>query len=426
MTPPTYDSADRLGPRPQVLRRGAKSVMAVALMAVLLAACQAAPTKATTLAAASAPVCKVPSWTLWDEFSKHFIQADGRVLDASTPQQHSSSEGQSYAMFFALVAGDAATFDRLWRWTVDNLAGGNIEQNLPAWHWGRNADNNWGVLDRNSASDADLWFAYSLLEAGDRWKRADYTRDAKTLLAAVEAKEVADLPGLGKMLLPGHSDFILPENTWQLNPSYMPLPLLRRLAIASPQGPWSKIANNTAVMLQTVSPKGFVADWVSYRGANANGTFIVDARKGDLGSYDAIRTYLWAGLTPSGDPLAAPVLNALHGMASATADTGIPPEKVRTTTGQTSGSGPFGFSAALVPYFQARGQHELANAQQKRAQTLLEQSLLPSQLQQKQPPYYDFVLSLFGLGWADKHYRFLRTGKVQLSWETTCLRATTP
>ena len=50
--------------------------------------------------------CAPDAWPLWRAFTTRFIQPDGRVLDASTPQRHSSSEGQSYGMFFALLVND--------------------------------------------------------------------------------------------------------------------------------------------------------------------------------------------------------------------------------------------------------------------------------------------------------------------------------
>ena len=46
------------------------------------------------------------AWPLWEQFTQRFMQDDGRVIDYTTAQQHSTSEGQSYAMFFALVARD--------------------------------------------------------------------------------------------------------------------------------------------------------------------------------------------------------------------------------------------------------------------------------------------------------------------------------
>ena len=41
----------------------------------------------------------------------------GRVIDLSQEDKRSTSEGQAYAMFFALVANDQAMFDRLLGWT---------------------------------------------------------------------------------------------------------------------------------------------------------------------------------------------------------------------------------------------------------------------------------------------------------------------
>src|SRR5690606_6968162 len=124
-------------------------------------------------------------------------EPDGRIVDFSIPEMHSTSESQSYGMFFALVANDRPAFDRIWRWSVDNLMGGKETGVLPAWRWGRRTDGTWGVLDPNAASDADLWFAYALFEAARLWGEPDYERPARALLERVAADEVADLPGLG-------------------------------------------------------------------------------------------------------------------------------------------------------------------------------------------------------------------------------------
>lgn len=354
------------------------------------------------------------------------MQDDGRVVDADSARMHSSSEGQSYSMFFALVADDQPAFDALWRWSISNLMGNDLQNNLPAWQWGRADDGSWRVLDKNSASDADLWFVYALLEAGRVWHRADYIRDANILLGNIEQREIANLPGLGKMLLPGAAGFVRSDNTWRLNPSYMPVFVLRRLAGASPAGPWTAIAQNTAKLFAATTPQGYAADWLSYQATGfSEGGFIIDPEKGDIGSYDAIRTYMWAGMTPKDDPLAKPIITALHGLARATKDGQAPPEQVRTITGQTQGAAPFGFSAALLPYLKATGQQSLLDAQRQRVETLQKQTLLPENLQLRRPPYYDYVLTLFSLGWIEGRYQFQRNGRLQLLWEKTCPYAAT-
>lgn len=362
--------------------------------------------------------CAPDAWPLWRAFTTRFIQPDGRVLDASTPQRHSSSEGQSYGMFFALLANDRARFESLWRWSIDNLFGGTLKGRLPAWWWGRAPDGSWRVLDGNSASDADLWFVYALAEAARLWNQPGYARDARMLLAAIESQEVSEVPEFGTMLLPGAAGFMRDGGLhWQFNPSYLPMPVLRRLAALSPRGPWSRIAANTATLVQrSAGAHGLAPDWIAYamdtQGAWA---FTAHPEKGSTGSYDAIRTYLWAGMTPRNDALAPVLRRRLGGMAAALRTAAVPPEKVQTVTGQTDGQGPAGFSAALLPYLRTLGAAAALKAQQERVRTQLLEAPPGGQ-----PPYYDQVLGLFGTGWMDQRYQFLPSGRLQLRWEKAC------
>lgn len=372
-----------------------------------------------------AQTCAAPQWPAWQTFSERFVQADGRVIESSLEANHSTSEGQSYALFFALVANDQARFEQIWRWSAANLSAGDPATKLPAWLWGQGKDGLWRVQDQNSAADADLWFVYALLEAARLWQRADYQADAERLLANIEAHEVVALPGLGPMLLPGPVSFAQPDHLWRLNPSYLPLPLLRRLARQHPAGPWSHVAKNTASMLKQAAPKGLIADWVAYRGTSASsGIFVTDPFKGETGSYDAIRVYLWAGMTVATDPLAKSLLASLDGMSQATGVTGAPPERVKVLSGAIEGTGPFGFSAALIPYFHAKGQPWLAEIQQRKAEQGLAAALARGKTLRPAQYYYDYALSLFGLGWAEQRYRFRDDGSVKLSWETACSATT--
>ena len=378
-----------------------------------------------TPAMAARPPCGEPAWPLWHAYASRFVQADGRVLESSLENNHSTSEGQSYGMLFALIGNDPQRFDKVWRWTAANLAGSAIGTRLPGWLWGQGADGQWRLQDSHSASDADLWFAYALLEAARLWHRPDYRQDALRLMATIEAQLVVDLPGLGPMLLPGPEGFIQPGPLWRLNPSSLPLPVLRRLAKEVPSGPWPAIAHNTATMISQSSPHGFVADWVGYQGTSAQtGGFVSDPIKGETGSYDAIRVYLWLGMSDVREPLAAPLLKQLDGMARLTAATGRPPETVQVLQGSVQGQSPFGFSAALIPYFHAKGQSDVALVLRQRAEQDLREALARPDASAGPPRYYNFMLSLFAFGWADKHYRFREDGTLKLSWETACTRIT--
>src|ERR1700761_5590668 len=222
----------------------------------------------TAAAAATAPASTSAQcdWPAYRTFVERFVQADGRVIDYSTPAQQTTSEGQSYALFFALVANDRATFDRLLGWTRTNLAGNQFDaQNmrLPSWQWGRKADGSYGVLDPNSASDSDLWIAYDLLQAGRLWHEAGYTQLGEALATQIVRQEMTTLPGVGPMLLPGPQGFKIGGVT-RLNPSYLPLPVLRALAKAQPGVPWNKLADNAYQLVKTTSPQGFVPDWAAW------------------------------------------------------------------------------------------------------------------------------------------------------------------
>ncbi|MFM0340463.1 cellulose synthase complex periplasmic endoglucanase BcsZ [Paraburkholderia fungorum] len=351
-------------------------------------------------------------WSGYRSFVERFVQADGRVIDYSTPAQQTTSEGQSYAMFFALVANDRASFDRLLNWTRTNLAGNQFDvQNmrLPSWQWGRKPDGSYGVLDPNSASDSDLWIAYDLLQAGRLWRDPSYTQLGEALAAQIAREEMTTLPGVGPMLLPGPQGFKTGGVT-RLNPSYLPLPVLRALARELPNGPWAKLADSAYKLIKTTAPLGFAPDWAAWQ----NGQFVVDPKNGDTGSYDAIRVYLWAGLASPADPLAKPWLAALGGMRARVAQTGIPPEKVSSTTGTASGEGPLSYWGALAPYFKALGdEHGLGLARTHLA-------ALDVGVPGREAVYYDRVLGLFGTGFIDGRYRFDEAGRLVPSWRNAC------
>ncbi len=186
------------------------------------------------------------------------------MIDRSQDDQRSTSEGQSYALFFALVDNDQALFDRILGWTQDNLAGGDMGKRLPAWLWGRDDAGAWRVLDDNPASDSDLWLAYALLEGARLWRRPALKAIAEGMLVQVRAREIVDLPGLGPMLLPGPQGFIEGDAT-RVNPSYLPLPLLRRFAAEDRSGPWQALARNSVQLLQQSSPHGFAPDWAAWK-----------------------------------------------------------------------------------------------------------------------------------------------------------------
>ncbi|CAN5801052.1 cellulose synthase complex periplasmic endoglucanase BcsZ [soil metagenome] len=339
----------------------------------------------------------------WTSFTARHIQADGRVVDFDTPQQQSTSEGQSYGLFFSLVHNDRDTFARVLSWTDANLAGNNLATRLPAWQWGRRPDGaSWGVLDNNSASDSDLWIAYSLLEAGRLWNLPRYRSLGRAVLSMTARDEVMTLDGLGRMLLPWPKS-VAKGPAWRLNPSYMPLQLLRYFQQESPQGPWGEIADNTLRLFGAVAPQGFAPDWCAW--SSDDKAFVADPEKGPVGSYDAIRVYLWAGMLDTDDPARSMLLKSLFGPRRAIEQGKPMPEYVDTSTGIGRGTGPTGYAAALLPYLKAQG--------------VATSFVLPPPTQ-KPLPYYERMLILFGQGWLEGRFAFGKTGQLQTHWKSPC------
>ncbi|KUY56109.1 cellulose synthase complex periplasmic endoglucanase BcsZ [Burkholderia sp. RF2-non_BP3] len=392
-------------------RRAAQPARRVGTTLVLaVAAVCAAPGAAGRAQAAQGGAADVrcgAAWPRWDAFKRDFVSADGRVIDVGSTDSRTVSEGQAYGLFFALVANDRRTFDTILAWTENNLAQGDLSARLPAWLWGRAPDGAWRVLDANAASDADLWIAYTLVEAGRLWHERSYTARGALLAKRVLDDETASVPGLGLTLLPGPTGFRLADGRWRVNPSYSPPQVIRGLAARLPDDRrWAALAASTGRVLLDTAPKGFAPDWALYR---AGAGFAPDPQTHAESAYNAIRVYLWAGMLDRADPLAAPLLARFAPFADYIAAHGAPPEKVDTTTGVAGpNDGNGGFSAAAVPFLDARGQHALADAQAARVDALARQSA---------PGYYTSVLTLFGLGWREGRYRFGADGSLDARWE---------
>jgi endo-1,4-beta-D-glucanase Y len=347
-----------------------------------------------------------PTWpALYQSYARTFLDNQIRVIDRDT-RDRTTSEGQAYAMFFALVANDRSRFDGLLRWTELNLAAGDLTAQLPAWLWGRGDNDRWGVLDANAAADADVWMAYALLEAGRAWNDQRYSSIGRSLAKRIASEEVVDIRGLGPVLLPAPKGF-RQDDAIRLNVSYLPLQLFAGLGQLLPDGPWERMAQRISALVSASAPHGFATDWIDFepgRGFNAS----------DTGSYDAIRVYLWAGMLDPAAPGRDAILRSLSGMADWLRKNAAPPEKVRRDGSVEVANGPVGFSAALLPYLSAIGEKTLADSQSGRLRSALDSR---TGLYGRPSRYYDQNLALFALGWTERRFWFDSSGTLKTWWK---------
>lgn len=346
-------------------------------------------------------------WGAWERFKSRFISADGRVIDPMHADQRTVSEGQAYALMFALIGNDRASFDQLLAWTNNNLAQGDLSRHLPAWIWGKGKDDHWGVLDPNAATDADVWIAYALLEAARLWSEPRYDTLGRALIRMIAEREVMDLPRLGLSLMPAPHGFVHPQY-FRLNPSYLALQPLRRFEQVTRDTLWSAVLASSRRVLLESAPVGAAGDWLEWWPQQG---FRPDEKSRGVGSYDAIRVYLWIGMLDAADPDRRALLARYAPISALFSAEGRPPEYVDVADGQRRGDGPGGFSACFLPFFTALGDYGRVAQQQLH---------LAAQSAADENRYYDQVLRLWGEGWGDGRYRFAADGSLRPAWAPSC------
>jgi endo-1,4-beta-D-glucanase Y len=353
-------------------------------------------------------------WPLWDAYTAHFLDKQGRVIDYSRDDL-TTSEGESYALFFSLVQNDRVHFDQILHWSEQNLASGDLTARLPGWSWGHAPDGRWGLLDPNSSADADIWIAYSLLEAGRLWHNEHYTTLGNSLAARIVREEITLVPGIGVTLLPGNGGFHPDAKTWIINPSYLAPPLLIRFADVAPASPWGSVLSSLHLQLTHGSSTAFAMDWVTVELNGTQPQFTANSKDHPAvgGSYDAIRVYLWLGIANPSTPELPQLLADVSGMASYLKTHPLPPERVDNNGKVVSTAGPAGFSAALFPYLLACGMKQEAHAQLDRI--LAARKPMGGLI--SNGGYYDQNLALFASGWYERRFRFDSKGQLQTSWK---------
>ncbi|NJL86718.1 MAG: glycosyl hydrolase [Leptolyngbyaceae cyanobacterium SM1_1_3] len=203
----------------------------------------------------------------WEVYQQRFIQGDGRVIDFEASDR-SVSEGQAYGMLRAVLIDDPATFTKTLSWAEANLRrkqDGQVIDQLWGWQWGRQENDQWGLIDANFASDADIDAAFALILAARRWQQPKYLE-----LAQAKLKDIWDYSTLEvksqRYLLPGPAEAFKDPTYVYLNPSYLAPYAFRLFAEVDPERNWLQLVNSSYQILEksaTLSSPGLPSDWVA-------------------------------------------------------------------------------------------------------------------------------------------------------------------
>jgi len=239
------------------------------------------------------------------QFLANYVAPDGRVVRHDQGDD-TVSEGQSYALVLAQVAGDNMTFDRVWNWTAAHLS---RPDELLAAH----ATNSGTVDDHNAATDADIVTAWALLR--DIGPNADEHHDLGRRIAnsVLEHETLALADGT----------LVLAAGNWAtgspgtLNPSYWAVPVLSELGRLTGDTRWNDLAVTSTRLVAALTQNGtrLPPDWARVDGSAVTATPAPDGKSPDVRySFDAQRAVVWFAM---GDHQAAtPLAGAWAGLLS--------------------------------------------------------------------------------------------------------------
>ena len=184
-------------------------------------------------------------------FLDEYVEGDGRVVRRDEGGDV-VSEGQAYGMLIAVAVGDEDRFRAIWDWTRSHLT---RPDGLLSWRWADGA-----VTDANSAADADLDAARSLLLASKRFDDQELADEGKRLGADIlEAETVAvggatapaDAPPGQRVVTPGR---MVVAGNWTtappfaVDPGYFSPRAERELLHASADQRWREISRSQRVL----------------------------------------------------------------------------------------------------------------------------------------------------------------------------------
>lgn len=222
----------------------------------------------------------------WEKYRSTFVSDDGRIVDYFQDKT-SHSEGQGYGMVLALAHKDKATFERIWRWTDNNLL--KRKDHLFAWQWGERPNGDWDILDYNNATDGDILIAYALLRAGKEWDNPAYREQGMKTAGAIR-KKLATSWKEYSLLLPGYEGF-QKRNRLSINPSYFILPAFRLFAKTENSQFWDKIYSDSISIIGKgqFGKWGLPSDWIELSESGME----PDTGKSPYFGYNAVRVLLY-------------------------------------------------------------------------------------------------------------------------------------
>lgn len=219
----------------------------------------------------------------YNSYLEKFMSEDGRIIDPDR-ENITTSEGQSYMMLRSVAMENKKIFDLVYKWTKDNL---QRKDYLFAWLWGKSQNGEYKILDYNSASDADVDIAFSLLVAHHKWKDDKYLKEARLIIDSIWNNETK-MVGNYLILMPGFDQ--ANSEKIEVNPSYFFPYAYKFFQKYDKKHDWNCLIDSSHYYLNQVMSKtetGLPPDWFLIE----NGEIVLEDSKRSDFSYDAVRVF---------------------------------------------------------------------------------------------------------------------------------------
>lgn len=244
-------------------------------------------------------LCLKPSYEL---YKQNFMSKDGRIIDPDK-NNITTSEGQSYIMLRSLAIGDKKTFDLSYKWAKNNL---QRKDKLFSWIWGENKNGKYEILDPNTASDADVDIAFSLILAYEKWKQYTYLLEAEAIINSIWNNETRRI-GENIVLAPGVVQNA--DEKIEINPSYFSPYAFRLFQKYDDIHDWNCLIDSSYYYLSEVMTQTKTKLPPNWFLIQNDQIVLEDSERSDF-SYDAIRVFarIYLDYIETGENRALPIL----------------------------------------------------------------------------------------------------------------------
>ncbi|WP_413692625.1 glycosyl hydrolase family 8 [Psychromonas sp. KJ10-2] len=159
---------------------------------------------------------RTPYQKNWIAYKEQFIK-NGQVIDQEN-NNLSTSEGQGFALLFAVFSNDRKQFEKVWAWTQqhmqrkDYLFRGEVDSS-------EQTCDKTCISAKPNTSNGDLIIAWALFAAENKWDRQIYLVEGFRVLEAIKAKLIRKKFDY-QVVLPSETGFELADGSVQVNLSY--------------------------------------------------------------------------------------------------------------------------------------------------------------------------------------------------------------